>query len=126
MVNNKKNKRNKVKAVKTYSKVERQRKMTNLTLQLSERNIAEHLSKDVMDAFHKFIEDGTEYTEHVHISELGRTLKFNLVNAKNQNCGVEVVFNRMVIPNGVGVNEDPTITKMNELNSLQADMIGYE
>ena len=114
-------KKTKVKVYKPlpYTEQERQRKITNIYLQLMQIQMDHVLTAEIKQGLHEFIKNGTEYHHVMELPAYSRVLKINFVNDKKKDAhnGMHLQFRKISIDNG-----DPK-NPLNQLNKLQEGLV---
>ena len=122
MVNNKKLKGREKKRIKQdvksqpqhYTKDERQRKVTNIMMQLIQVKMDHTLPEYSKNKLHEFVNDGIDYIEDIDLPAYSRTMKIHFVNDKNRDKenSINLIFNKVRVDNN---NPDNPINKLNEV-----------
>ena len=125
MVNNKKalarekkRLKNLPKPPEAYTKSDRQRKVTNVMIQLIQVKMDHTLPESAKEKLHNFVNIGEDYIEDIDLPAYSRIMKIHFVNDKNRDSenSINLIFKR------VRVDGDPD-NPINKLNELQEHML---
>jgi hypothetical protein len=105
-----------------YTESERNKKITNIILQLSSMDMTQVLTPEIRTGIQKYIKEGAEYEAELDLPEFARTLQIKLVNDKRRerDTYVKFLFKKIRIE---GEGDDNPI---NKLNMLQEEMFQEE
>ena len=101
-----------------YTLAERERKITNIMIQLSQTSWEHLVPQSVRDGMLKFAKTGETYIDYIDMPQISRTLNVHFVNDKNKDNdnSINFLFNKVRVE---GEEDNP----INKLNKLQEDII---
>jgi len=110
------------KIITLYTKQERERKITNIMLQLAELKFDHVLTPEVKKLLFDYINTGEDLIYSLDLPEYSRTLEINLTNDKSLDKynSVALKFKKVV------VDEDNKDNPINKLNVLQEGLVEYK
>jgi len=100
----------KEKKVVLYNKKEREKKVFSIKMQLIQIDMYQILNDEIKQKIDEYIETGNEYIAEYDLPQYSRKMIINLVNDKNRESYIKLVFKKYTIED----NE-----KLNQLNKIQ-------